>query len=242
MSDDIPSELFDKILCRVPAESLLRFRSVCKSWSRLIDDPAFIKSHITQQPSSPNPGHLLIRNQTGGRLFSLPLHSLNFDYGNQTIEATPVKNLILPGVPRIPTLPVASCNGLILISHYDVNKIWVLWNPLTKECYELPELDFADLRLIGSGLGYDSVDDDYKVVRIDEMYLNRKFVYKTLIYSLRNDSWKWIKNCPCDFRRNSRGVYLNDTLYWLSWDFIIALDLSTEVIASCRCPLYALDQ
>ncbi|KAG8372620.1 hypothetical protein BUALT_Bualt12G0085600 [Buddleja alternifolia] len=228
---DIPSEVFHNIFCRVPAESLFLVRGVCKSWRQIIDDPDFIKSHIKsyhQSSSTTSLGQLLIRNENGGRLSSLSLDSLNFDYGNQTIEATPVKNLIRPGLPRLTPLPIASCNGLILITHSNVNKIWVLWNPLTQEFYELPEYDCPDLRFEACGLGYDCADDDYKVVRIDRMYHSQNSVYKTLVYSLKYDSWKWINDCPVNVSGRSQGIYLNGVLYWMSWDCIIALDFSTE--------------
>ncbi|KAG8372623.1 hypothetical protein BUALT_Bualt12G0085900 [Buddleja alternifolia] len=224
---DIPSELFGNILHRVPAESLLLWRGVCKSWRRLIDDPDFIKSHIKHQSSSTSLGQLLIRNENGGRLSSLSLDSINFVRHDQTIEETKVKNLIGRGLPRLTTLPVTSCNGLILISRYEAKKIWVLWNPLTQDYHELPECD-ADSHLEGWGLGYDCVDDDYKVVRINLVFLNEGLVHKTYIYSLKFNSWKWIKDCPGDFHVRSQGLYLNGALYWLSKSFIIALDLSTE--------------
>ncbi|KAG8372624.1 hypothetical protein BUALT_Bualt12G0086000 [Buddleja alternifolia] len=232
---DIPSELFHNILCRVPsAESLFLWRGVCKSWRRIIDDPAFIKSHIKhhQSSSSTSLGQLLVRNENGGRLSSLSLDSINFVDRHQTIVETQVKNLIRRSVPRLTTLPVASCHGLVLLSHDEAKKIWVLWNPLTQEYYDLPECG-ADLHLEGCGLGYDILNDDYKVVRINRIFLNREIVHRTLIYSLKFNSWKWIKDCPGDLGIHSQGLYLNGALYWLSSNFmssnfIIVLDLSTE--------------
>ncbi|KAK6135610.1 hypothetical protein DH2020_030658 [Rehmannia glutinosa] len=220
---DIPSEILLEMLLRLPAKSLFRFRTVCKAWRRIIDDPSFIKSHNNNQHSDTT---LFIRTSTG-TLYSLSLDSLNYTNGQQTIDVTHVKNVVRQGVPRLPAFPVASCHGLILISHYDIKKIWVIWNPLTGEFHELPQPDI-DVRLIGSGLGYDSVSDDYKVVRIDEMCRNGKVVYQTFVYSLKLNSWKMIRDCPCDFSWGSQGVFLNGALHWISWDMIIALDLAVE--------------
>ncbi|KAI3443978.1 hypothetical protein Pfo_000643, partial [Paulownia fortunei] len=220
---DVPSDVLCEILGRVPAECLFRFRTVCKAWRRIIDDPSFIKSHTNNQLSSTT---LLIRNSTGS-LYSLSLDALIYADGQQKIDVNHVKTLIRRGVPRLPALPVVSCNGLILISHYNINKIWVIWNPLTRECHELPKLD-TDLCLMGRGLGYDYAADDYKVVRIDKKYHHGKFVHKTFVYSLKLDCWRMIKSCPCDSPRRSHGVFLNGALHWISWDMIIALDLGTE--------------
>ncbi|PIM98048.1 hypothetical protein CDL12_29471 [Handroanthus impetiginosus] len=221
---DIPSELFLHILLQVPAESLLRFRAVCRAWRCIIDDPSFIKSHTTNQVSS---NTLLIRNLSGARLFSLSLDSINYAEGCQTIEVTPVKRVIRRGVPYFCDLPVASCNGLILISHYDVKKTWVIWNPLTREFRELPEPD-TEVRLRGSGIGYDYAADDYKVVRIDEQIRHGEFVNQTFVYSLKSDSWRMIKDCPYYIWPLGQGVYLNGALHWRSSNMIIVLDLETE--------------
>ncbi|KAG8362588.1 hypothetical protein BUALT_BualtUnG0060800 [Buddleja alternifolia] len=203
---DIPSELFHHILCRVPVESLLLWWGVCKSWRRIIDDPAFIKSHINHQSSSTILGQLLVRNEMGGRLSCLSLDSINF------------------------------------VHHRQHQKIEVLWNPLTHEYYDLPERD-ADLHLDGWGLGYDILRDDFKIVRINRMFLNRELVLKTLIYSLKLNSWKWSKDYPAEsFMRSDRGLYLNGALYWLSKSFVIALDLSTEDYSQLPFPSLSTEQ
>ncbi|PIM98049.1 hypothetical protein CDL12_29472 [Handroanthus impetiginosus] len=221
---DIPSELIFQILLKVPAESLLRFRAVCRAWRCIIDDPSFIKSHTTNQVSS---NTLLIRNLSGARLFSLSLDSINYADGCETIKVTPVKRVIRRGVPYLCNLPVASCNGLILLSDDNVKKTWVIWNPLTREFREVPEPD-TEVHLRGSGIGYDCAADDYKVVMIDKQIRHGESVYQTFVYSLKSDSWRMIKDCPYYIWPLGQGVYLNGALHWRSSDVIIALDLETE--------------
>ncbi|KAL8040776.1 hypothetical protein ABFX02_10G121100 [Erythranthe guttata] len=224
---DVPSVLFHEILRRLPAESLLRCRAVCKGWRRLIDHPSFIRTHASNQSSSTT---LLIRNSIGTRFCSLTLDSLNYEDAEQTIDVTPVKAVYCTGVPRATALPVPSCNGLILNSHYRTNKTWVIWNPLTRTFHELPEPDI-ETGLMGSGIGYDSASDDYKVVRIDRLFRHGKSVYQTSVYSLKMESWRIIKDCPYDISwvGPTRGIFLGGAIHWLSLhDIIIALDLETE--------------
>ncbi|KAJ0727008.1 putative F-box domain-containing protein [Helianthus annuus] len=57
MSDNIPFELQEIIMNKLPVEPLIRFRSVCKAWKSLIDSSDFIRNHITQQ----NQQNLLVR-------------------------------------------------------------------------------------------------------------------------------------------------------------------------------------
>ncbi|KAH6827473.1 hypothetical protein C2S53_005270 [Perilla frutescens var. hirtella] len=236
---DVPSDLFQEILLRLPAESLLRFRAVCKSWRRTIDDPSFIKSHTTNQQSY-SCTQLLIRDSIFCRLFSLSLDSLSIDtaaadhiHGQQqrTVDLTRIKNLVRSGVPFLRDLPTTSCHGLILIYHSNFFKTWVIWNPLTQEFIRLRDPDFGTgMPSLGVGIGYDYAGDDYKVVRIDEWYGGGKFVYRTLVYSLKSRSWKAIGDCPRDsiLGRRAAGVYLNGALHWISENVIMALDLGTE--------------
>ncbi|KAL3639349.1 hypothetical protein CASFOL_017256 [Castilleja foliolosa] len=87
---DIPSELHREILLRLPAESLFRFRSVSKSWRRIIDDTPFLRS-ITTNNQLPFP-NLLISSSTNS-LYSLSLDTLIHINGDQTIDATHVNYL-----------------------------------------------------------------------------------------------------------------------------------------------------
>ncbi|KAL3626368.1 hypothetical protein CASFOL_029917 [Castilleja foliolosa] len=221
---DIPSELHREILLRLPAESLFRFRSVCKSWRRIIDDPPFLRS-ITTTNQLPFP-NLLISSGTNS-LYSLSLDSLIHINCDQTIDATHVK--YSPWLE----FPAATCNGLILIldhQYYDTweyDEIFVILNPLTGDFHELPKLD-VDLGFAGCGIGYDSASDDYIVVRLD--YL--KNVYRTLVYSLRLNTWKQIMDCPDFYNGNSMnenvGVFLNGAIHWKTYSSIVVLDLATE--------------
>ncbi|XBI94526.1 hypothetical protein VPH35_031148 [Triticum aestivum] len=45
----LPDELVSEILPRLPVESLLRFRSVCKAWRGIIDEDSFLRDHLRLQ-------------------------------------------------------------------------------------------------------------------------------------------------------------------------------------------------
>ncbi|OMO97146.1 hypothetical protein COLO4_14845 [Corchorus olitorius] len=62
MSDDfnLPEELLLEILVRVPAEDLVKFTAVCKSWNSVIKNPNFISTHLGKTISSSNSRRLLL--------------------------------------------------------------------------------------------------------------------------------------------------------------------------------------
>ncbi|MFS8015860.1 putative F-box domain-containing protein [Helianthus anomalus] len=49
MSDHIPFEIQEEIMNMLPVKSLLRFQSVCKAWSSLIESSDFIAHYRSQQ-------------------------------------------------------------------------------------------------------------------------------------------------------------------------------------------------
>uniref|UniRef100_J3MBN8 F-box domain-containing protein n=1 Tax=Oryza brachyantha TaxID=4533 RepID=J3MBN8_ORYBR len=40
---DIPDDVAEQILLRLPVKSILRFRSVCRSWRAMVADPRFVR-------------------------------------------------------------------------------------------------------------------------------------------------------------------------------------------------------
>ncbi|KAL4180737.1 hypothetical protein AMTRI_Chr12g267450 [Amborella trichopoda] len=55
LSDDLPNELVEEILMKLPASSILSFKRVSKSWYNLLSSPCFIHLHslTPQSPSQP---------------------------------------------------------------------------------------------------------------------------------------------------------------------------------------------
>ncbi|KAL8466038.1 hypothetical protein ACS0TY_035234 [Phlomoides rotata] len=234
---DIPDELLREILVRLPADTLLRLRSVCKQWIRVIDDSSFIKAHTHNQLYSHT---LLVKNGSGAPLYSFDLDSLDFiNNGPQMVDAIHIKQLVHLGVPRLWTLfDWSVCNSLILIikNRDFTSEDWVMiWNPLTKECREVqvPKLNVTS-KSCRYAFGYDYDSDDYKVVKIDKL----EDEWQTLIYSLKSDSWRKIEDCPPSIGDcNAGNTSFNGTLYWPSRDTIIALDLGTESFFQLPLPL-----
>ncbi|KAG6419615.1 hypothetical protein SASPL_121837 [Salvia splendens] len=171
----LPEDVIIEILSRTPATSLLRFKCVCKSWRKIINDPAFILKHHQTISRLPKSEVVMISrrsNATNRRVFSLlrnPADVVDLDL------PTLLNNIF--GHVRL----VGPCNGVIcLYGYYDNIE---LWNP-TIRCFkkipssELPRPPNSKIRGGDLGLGFDSNTQDIKYCRF---YIVFQWIPKLLI-------------------------------------------------------------
>lgn len=209
--NNLPLELIEAILRRLPVKSLGRFTSVSKPWYSLISNPKFFKTHLHQNNCKNKTPKLILISDTKS-LYSL-------DINTETAEE-------LSFLPRqiLWEEILGSCNGLILAK--DENNTIFIINPTTRKLSKVPVSPFAlPVResFVMYGFGYDSCTDDYKVISISfwdtdnehnpdctDMIVN--------VYSLRNDSWKKLDNSPYDHAVGHliSGVLVKEKLRWLT--------------------------
>nr|XP_009776547.1 PREDICTED: putative F-box protein At3g10430 [Nicotiana sylvestris] len=135
MACSFPKDAMLQILLRLPVKSLLRFRSVCKSWYNFLKSPHFIKVHLSHQISHPASLPLLF---TTERIMSASLTSL-YSIFIQYILVTHCLYLLLL---RLRTANFEFCyNGLIyLMKDIYMSPEDILWNPATRKykCISVP--------------------------------------------------------------------------------------------------------
>lgn len=230
---DLALDSIFEILSLLPAKSLLRFESVSKSWCSLIHNPLFVTHHL-HQTAKTNSNYTLISLDGDNIHFSgvdCPGITNTFNYNNHR-----------------PVDIIGSCNGLLCLSIFRHGYVVISNLLLVNDCHftrvpnNLPT-DNHQLNSYYFGFGYDSVNDDYKVVIIvssceDEFNSSNTYAEST-IYSLRSNSWSEIKSWDKDFPegKDTDGVLVSGALNWLAMGrrrrdeetlLIIAFDLGTE--------------
>ncbi|KAI8005593.1 F-box protein [Camellia lanceoleosa] len=246
MSDYIPPELLIDILTRLPAETLVRFTLVCRSWYSLITTPSFISHHLNRTISNPNNTHLLLRYCTEDPIEE-EHYSLRFDdpITNTFNEYAKLKfpfTFIDP-----PFGIVGSCNGLICISDDQAcyNHGMFLWNPLIRKSLLIP---YANVRfrshgpfMHSLGFGFDSVSNDFKVVRIVHIGLDCDRVPPEVeLYTLKTGIWRNISDKALSYIvvARSRQAYINGVSHWVAHtpryggifrNLIVSFDMNDEV-------------
>lgn len=255
----IPHDVINDILLQLPVKSLLRFRCLSKPLCSLIDGPDFIHLHLSHS--------LLTRSNLSLILRDWNLYSLDFDLLDNPSVLPSVETLIHPLQVGGGTEAVGSCNGLVALRNSE--RDLALYNPSTRKFKRVPvsEIEPPDRALktgyVFYGFGYDSVNQDYKLIRMvtfvgeDDGCEYLDYDYEVKIYSLKSNSWKRIKGLPYYLRflhkpfyqvlhRRGYGVFAGNALHWVMphWpelglkNSIIAFDIVTETFRDVPQPDY----
>ena len=174
---DLPDEIVLEILTRLPVKSLLRFRCVCKSWYSSIANPNFISTHF-------NNNH-----HDDASLFRSHSHEVCTLASNRTFETISEFRIPFTFHSSFPKI-LGSCNGILCFSDYFMsacNDIYLL-NPSIRKFKRLPDTCLTHLSNVALGFGYDSLNNDYKVVRISLTRVEPMLPPEAEVYSLSSDS------------------------------------------------------
>ncbi|KAL7205269.1 hypothetical protein ACSBR2_018245 [Camellia fascicularis] len=209
---ELPPEVITEILSRLPVKPLLQFRCVSKPWRSVIDSPNFIKMHLNRSIQSRSYLSLILYD------FNAPipnqLCSVDFDKLDIAFKLNPP----LTFEKRVDKV-WNSCNGLLCLSFGEEQAI--LWNPSTRKHLELlvsrteTPVDFRGVLVNLFGLGYDSVSDDYKVMRIARINDYRFVHYEVRVYSLKSNSWRKVGDFPHHLELDlCTGLLVGGALHW----------------------------
>ncbi|XP_050211311.1 F-box/kelch-repeat protein At3g06240-like [Mercurialis annua] len=242
MSDYLSEELVGEILKRLPVKSLLKCRSVCKSWYSVIANPKFISLHLAHTTEankiyylvmteciSDEPHFVLYNdNDSFSEFKRLDLHSFH-ERGNDHFLSY--------------FKFVGSCHGLVCYSIPKFERL-IVWNP------SIAEFITASLSKLSDGLeeivgfGFDRKNDDYKFVRIIFSVQDATSPPVAEIFQLGSNSWKTVtvKNVDRDVYGFESCVELNGVIHWFAKIHngqrkgIASLDLSNEASQELMLP------
>ncbi|KAM7271181.1 hypothetical protein ACFE04_030395 [Oxalis oulophora] len=222
-NQELPQELISDVLCHLPVKSLLRFRSLSKSYFFEIMSPQFIKRHYTKSLQTNTNLSLLITEvcKQDSRIVVGDITFMDFDSLKNpvTLRNALEKVKLLQQESRF----VGSCNGLLCLSTSHGNI--ALLNFSTRKCRFLSppkqeEFTNGD-HAWGYSFAYDNSTDDYYVIRITQtaglglLIDGRLIRSEVLVYTLRTNAWKKVnKDFPFTFDLK-RGVYVSAMLHFI---------------------------
>ncbi|QHN75894.1 hypothetical protein HN51_053536 [Arachis hypogaea] len=234
---ELPDEIVEEILLRLPVSSLLPLRTVCRSWRTLISSSKFAHDHarrsILVDPTLTHP----------------QIAYYGVDYKYRGIGIFSIRS-VFESTFREPTQVaryehqtqryfrvIGSCNGLLcLVDETAPNTVnAILWNPCTGFTSE-PTPEIGGFFVV-CGFGYDRVSDSYKLFGM--LTDLASYERRTVIYTFApNSSWRTIQDVDLDLLgpidvNNRDGEFVsssnNNTLNWVGMnDVILSLDLGNE--------------
>ncbi|XP_021719061.1 F-box protein CPR30-like [Chenopodium quinoa] len=215
--DNLPEELLLEILAWLPSKTLLKFRSVCKTWCSFIDSSNFIPLHLKRYNynSQKVTHHLIAIERSVG------------DGCNFTIRCCDTFNKIadLVEFPE-PHSISGNRNGLILLIN-GRNSVR-LWNPSIRKSLFLPHCPFASpwgrsrRCCVAYALGFSPSSNDHKVLAIKTIIRRFNDDAWIAVYSLTDHLWRKKQNpvsksgwAISGFRREGGLVCCGGVVYWI---------------------------
>ncbi|OMO52960.1 hypothetical protein CCACVL1_28968 [Corchorus capsularis] len=234
--ESLPQEIVLDIISRLPIQSLLQSKCVCRAWQCLIQDPVLVHKHLCRMEKN-DPSIILQSDHPIDSELYLGVLSCQND-GNY--------NMITKKLPMPPLLRKfylsGSSNGLIcLLDSYQKLKPFI-YNPFTGNYLDLPDLPKRhDTRILG--FGFAPTTKEYKVVelsfspwvRFDQV--DPPFEADVHVLTIGSPTWRNLGTVPFYFmrRKYNHHVLINGKLHWVSHptrnrttNLIISFDLATE--------------
>ncbi|KAK9055496.1 hypothetical protein SSX86_026579 [Deinandra increscens subsp. villosa] len=265
MADYIPFAIQEEIMKRLPTKSLMRFRSVSKSYKYLIDSSKFIVDYSFNHTHQK---HLLVS------YFDTKTFEPKYVSFVDDDDTFPREKCFLPvpvPVPRSPSLfyqptIIGSSQGLFCLniniknSRKNAKKV-VLWNPSIRKSVALVVPDNLDQvhDVITIGFGVCPYSRDPKLVKINyckKHYPKSKFFtpWRVEVYTLSSGSWRSIPTVTQPRKSiflRSEQVVTDEFIYWLAtdgisyrkrtWDFegynmVVSFELASEKFMEVSLP------
>ncbi|KAJ9552486.1 hypothetical protein OSB04_016531 [Centaurea solstitialis] len=211
--EDLPIELTVDIISRLPVNTIIHCKRVCKKWRNLVSDSSFVNLHHSKS------------HQTGLVIYRRK------DYKDPGIlewveivdcHHHPFRTLDLNLAHLAPILQNSKINRMV-----SVNGLICLWqispglkfddtyvcNPVTREIIILPRQQQKYRQGFSSffyGFGVSSLTGEYKVVKLSQPGVS----LETNVYTLGTRQWRNLGQVPYPIRA-SNGSFLNDHFHWI---------------------------
>ncbi|CAL9221124.1 unnamed protein product [Arabidopsis halleri] len=227
---DLPQDMVEEVLSRVPLTSLRAVRTTCKSWNSLFKTRSFTRKHIRKSRAATKKRECMAIMMIDSSVY---LMSVNFRgiHNNDNVESfinRKGKFISLNNVDGVDISSVFHCSGLLLCTTKEENSRLMVLNPYRGQTRWIQPIDHGgDCRVNMYALGYEKKENSrrrcHKILRSMEMkpifvddyeICGKRHEYQ--IYNFKSDSWNDIDVTPNrDIRFYGHDVSLKGNTYWL---------------------------
>ncbi|KAI3948696.1 hypothetical protein MKW92_014354 [Papaver armeniacum] len=234
LSSSLDDKSVEDILVKLPVKSLVRFKSVSKTWKSFIEeDSSFIQSHLSRSEAQ-----LVITTTCGG--YSLKVFSPKDGFqGGEAIHQVTLPWPLGATVPR----PI---HGLFCFIDHTDNYATRIYNLATRQATPWAQTCVPAQR--GAwvtqtptyGFGFDPLTKTYKLVCVWEIARDSICSYEvdhicevlTVGAGEGGNQWRKIDEVPPVQLYEPAGVYANGSIYWRNAGKSLSLDPDEELIVA----------
>ncbi|KAL8485731.1 hypothetical protein ACS0TY_027860 [Phlomoides rotata] len=245
----LPSDVIVEILSRVPVQSVMICKCVCKSWLHLVRSPGFVKSHLSKSVR----GLMVFRQDNWSDLYNflefkdeVVIEDHDLHYNSITLFDLSFTGWLY-----------GSTDGLLFMCELSALESkpddLYLCNPITREYFNInspQEFAYTSHQRVTYGFGSSRRSGQYKVVRIFHYRILDPVTWRWLVtseveshvYTLGTGSWRraasggWV-----EYLDHVTGLFLNGNIHWVVRDAnccikISCFDLETESFSTTHVP------
>ncbi|XP_057444181.1 F-box/kelch-repeat protein At3g23880-like [Lotus japonicus] len=240
---NLPLEIVEEILCRLPVKLLSQLRCVSKSWNLLISNPKFAKKHMRYSHKDFSRWHLILNFMNPS--CEIPL--LDYFFPSIFNEETPTTTKLrypLTNQEYFHSI-VGSCDGFL---YSIIGSSFIVWNASIQKLKILPYLEIPPQgsrnTMIWNAFGHDHLSDSYKAVSFFQYKCDGGGLkIQVHVHTLGTNSWRRIEDFPYIILLDRLAKFLSGTLNWFvltancSWA-IVSFDLGKESYQEITQPDY----
>ncbi|XP_023640363.1 probable F-box protein At5g47300 [Capsella rubella] len=235
LMSDLPGDLVEEILCRVPATSLSQLRYTCKQWNNIFNNRTFTRKH-SDKAAKQFQVLMLKHNEVcmmSVNFCGVPSIEIKGEYGLTNPQAT------------FEIFQVSHCEGLLLCTNRRYSRI-VVWNPCTGETNWLRPRKRGWSCVLGSYQDKNYGGNSYKILSFPDGKYKR-----FAIYEINTKVWKTLDvTLDCKLECFDYGKSLKGKTYWFAFDkneeqlgmFLVSFDYTREIferlLLPCLCRYY----
>lgn len=216
---------YSQMLAWLPIPTFLRFRTVCKTWNRLLHSPGFL-SECSDVPSQ-GPWFLMFKND----------HYREATTYNPSLDCWHHIPLLVAAAPGQISFHVAAAGGLLCYYAAECDSV-VVCNPLTRCWRKLPPtLRIQFFQPVGMVVERET--KAYKVV-VAGIWATYGACYPTAeVFDSVSNTWKITGNTPPNFPLHPPGILCNGVLYWRCHEphGLTTYDMQEEIWSQIQAPL-----
>ncbi|KAG7584057.1 F-box domain [Arabidopsis suecica] len=241
---DLPRELLEDILSRIPSESLRELRFTCKLWNALYKDRGCIKERFHKRTARE-----LIIVVLDGSVYSLDVDYLDI---NERLVSNVIGGIQVSRFNRTCDLDfddicvsdVFHCDGLLLL-RTEVTNMLLVWNPCSGQTGWIQLMYHQTTSIFALGY-HKELCDSYKILSIEEYPILGFSKFE--IYELNSNSWRALDDVLDDVTLGciiqSRGMSLKGNTYWIASQVkgfvLLSFDFTTEGFGRLNLPSQSL--